>query len=489
MSSSGSDEETSAGKTEQPPPGLSRAKLKRWKQREAQRAAYKGGGGEGGAAAEQGEEEGDSPSIFPPPELQIQAYLREASGKNTLEALERDYGIRANRHKTRPLVSLHYDQLTSDLNKELVRECRGIILDESNNWACVCLPYKKFFNAGELAAQRDVKAMDWGSTATCYEKVDGSLMILYAVATDDADSSADSSGGVGYEWQVASSGRPEAGGKLRRDRVVGGSDEEDGCETLADLFWDVFRKKGYNLPPAATHHHYCFMWELMSRRSVIHIVPSEDLLLLHGARDMRTHAELRPEPLCSELGWECVRTCGKPTSVEEVSEWAKGLDVALHEGYVVCDDAFNRVKIKSPAYVALSLLQRRDADGLNVRRMCTIVMANEGEEFCAYFPHWAYLYSDVKARFDALVDELEATWARLSIPKLSNKDFSAALRAEGVDPTRASAFWALQLEKAPSVRQYMSKMDPKSLEKLITRGDRQSIRTKDRMHEDANDET
>lgn len=45
---------------------------------------------------------------------------------------------------------LKYNQLESDFSNEIVRECRGIILNKDNK--IVCYPFHKFFNYGEQYA-------------------------------------------------------------------------------------------------------------------------------------------------------------------------------------------------------------------------------------------------------------------------------------------------------------------------------------------------
>ena len=59
-------------------------------------------------------------------------------------------------------------------------------------------------------------------------------------------------------------------------------------------------------------------------------------------------------------------------SIEEVKEAAAVLDPSFREGFVVCDQHFNRVKIKCPQYVAISLLSRKDKGQLNTRRMLEV---------------------------------------------------------------------------------------------------------------------
>ncbi|MDR1158299.1 MAG: hypothetical protein LBK75_08390 [Oscillospiraceae bacterium] len=56
-------------------------------------------------------------------------------------------------------VLLRYDQIRSDFMQPLVRECRGVILDESDEYRPVCVPFFKFGNYGESY----VPDIDWSS--------------------------------------------------------------------------------------------------------------------------------------------------------------------------------------------------------------------------------------------------------------------------------------------------------------------------------------
>src|SRR4051812_551578 len=94
----------------------------------------------------------------------VQHYLRSGG---TLETLARDYAVTARRHGRFPnLVQLKYSQINSPMHEPIVQDCRGIILDEANNWAIASFPYRKFFNHGEPNAA----AIDWG-TARVYDKL------------------------------------------------------------------------------------------------------------------------------------------------------------------------------------------------------------------------------------------------------------------------------------------------------------------------------
>ena len=128
-------------------------------------------------------------------------------------------------------MQLSYSQTESNFSSDVVQECRGLIL-ERGSWNVVAMPFKKFFNYGEQHADR----LDWG-TAKVYEKLDGSLLTLYFHSG---------------EWHVATSKLPAADGKLPSGGVA-------GCGTFAELFWSVWRRKGYRTPESRTT---CYMFEL-----------------------------------------------------------------------------------------------------------------------------------------------------------------------------------------------------------------------------------
>lgn len=124
--------------------------------------------------------------------LAVQHHLRSGG---TIDDLLREHGIKSRRHsKHENLVLLKYNQVESDFRKPIVRECRGLVLDEADDWRVVCRAFDKFFNYGEPGAAE----IDWG-TARVQEKLDGSLTTLYSYAG---------------RWHVATSGSPDAAGDV-----------------------------------------------------------------------------------------------------------------------------------------------------------------------------------------------------------------------------------------------------------------------------------
>ena len=55
--------------------------------------------------------------------------------RDGLEEVVRRYSLISRRHKQHPnLVQLHYSQIESPFAELVVQECRGLLLDESDNW-------------------------------------------------------------------------------------------------------------------------------------------------------------------------------------------------------------------------------------------------------------------------------------------------------------------------------------------------------------------
>ena len=199
-------------------------------------------------------------------------YLRNES----LHELERTFKsqIIVKKHpKCQNLVLLKYKQSSGNHFKDqIMREVRGLILDQQNNWKAIAYPYDKFFNYSEKFSP-STDTFDW-STARVTEKADGTLMCLYFYKN---------------EWRVSTTGQADAG----RYQTTGVS--------FYSMFWDLWNKLDLKLP-SADDQSKCFMFELMTEKNRI-IVRMEDaghdeILWLHGVRDMNTLKELLPHQVC-----------------------------------------------------------------------------------------------------------------------------------------------------------------------------------------------
>jgi hypothetical protein len=353
--------------------------------------------------------------------------LREFLIKNGIDSLIETYKIKASYHKTYPnLVCLKYSQIDSPMGEKIVQQCRGIIVDIDKAFEIVSAPYDKFFNHGEGHAPE----IDW-SSASVYEKLDGSLMTLYFY------------NGV---WRVQSSGTPDASGDINGFGI-----------TFSELFWKVWKEKNYLFP---IDEDLCFMFELMTKYNRV-IVPQEhNRLVLHGVRNKVTLEEFDPFEYKFKYGWEVVERLPL-ASFEDIIESAKRLNPMELEGYVVIDKNFNRIKVKSPQYVALSHMK----EGFSSRRMLQLIMANEGEEFLSYFPEWAELYSEIKTSFYCLIDQINLAFERHQKIE-SQKEFAIAVK----DYPFSGILFSLRAGKVNSAKEAISSITQNKLESLVLGG-------------------
>ena len=351
----------------------------------------------------------------------LQTYLRNGG---TAAGLLDQYAIKAVRHRTRPnLVLFKYDQIGSPFREPVVQSARGTILDESDNWRVISRPFDKFFNHGEgLAA-----TIDW-STARVLEKLDGSLCCLYF---------------YDGEWRVQTSGTPDAAG------AVGGLNLSFG-----DLFWQVFREMGLSLPPilkSNAQHEHTFMFELMTPYNRVVVRHRERRLALIGVR----HRETGQERDIDEFGriYPVVRSFPLRT-MADVQATLVNMPPLEQEGYVVVDGAFNRVKVKSPAYVALHHM----TDGFGPRRIAEIIRRGETSELLAHYPEWKTDFDAIQTKYNALLAEIESSYERLkNIPE------QKAFALEAVKTRCPAALFALRKGATTSARHFLTDLPIKNL--------------------------
>jgi hypothetical protein len=358
--------------------------------------------------------------------LLVQDFLRRGG---TLADLVARYSIKVTRGERHPsLALLKYNQIESPMAEPIVRECRGLILDESEGWRVASRSFDKFFNHGEGHAA----AIDW-ATARVQEKLDGSLCVLYW---------------HGGAWRVQTSGHPEAGGRVN-----------DAAMTFADLFWEVFGLEGYSLP-SEEHRDLCIAFELMTKHNRVVVRHEEPRLTMIGIRCRSTQQE-RPLGLLDHR-YRPVRSFGLQ-SFEDIAATFSSMEPLRQEGYVVVDGSFNRVKVKHPGYVAIHHLK----DGHSTRRLVEIVQSGEVGEFLTYFPEWRSEFEEIQNGLSAVEAQLEADYARLrDIPD------QKAFALEAVKTKCSAALFSVRAKKAGSVREFLNRQQPDAIIRMLGIKDR-----------------
>jgi tRNA splicing ligase len=92
--------------------------------------------------------------------------LQEFLHAKGIDKLQSKLKINVYRHPTLPLVGFKYNQIDSPRTHPVVRECRGIVL-EDKTWKLVAKPFNRFFNVGEVPDE--FAEFNWGRF-TCVNK-------------------------------------------------------------------------------------------------------------------------------------------------------------------------------------------------------------------------------------------------------------------------------------------------------------------------------
>ena len=217
----------------------------------------------------------------------------------------------------------------ADFTNPIVREARGIIID-TKNLRVVTWPFTKFCNVGEPGAEIDLVDFDWDHCSV-EEKIDGSIVKLSWLPFDDDYS-------IGrWFWSTNS--------------VIDAFSEEARAGTsgmcYGELITSAINYKKINHSKLKKDCTYIF--ELVSPYTQV-VVGYPTTKLYHiGTRNNRTGQEYKvnigiEQPKVYDLHTleDCMRYA------EQLNKWK---DTVEHEGFVVVDKNFHRIKIKSPEYL------------------------------------------------------------------------------------------------------------------------------------------
>lgn len=292
--------------------------------------------------------------------LLVQEYLKTHSFGD----LVREHGVYASFSKSGHKFSLNYDQIEAKEADPLAQECRGLVLARKDGASMhpfpegsrgphedyspgettiLAYPMKRFFNHGQGSAAQ----INWSDpNLAVLEKLDGTLCIVYFDWFSKA-------------WCVATRSVPEADLPMDNGLFTFRTLFEKALkETVGDkqhwIDFDYFCRG--NLSPNFT---YCFELTTPYNRIVVNY-PNSSVTLL-AARHMPNLMELSLDnPRVQGITTLVPAVQGHTyTSVEDLVNWVSSLNPLEHEGVVVRDSDFNRIKVKNAAYVAYNKLHDR----------------------------------------------------------------------------------------------------------------------------------
>jgi len=338
--------------------------------------------------------------------LNVQNYLLTHS----LADLAREHGVYGRFSTQNPLkLSLNYDQLEAKDNDVIACECRGLVLECQRvpqygevvgSTRILALPMHRFFNHGTgYAAPVDF------NNARFYEKLDGTCCILYWDR-------------MLMRWCVATRSVPDA------DLNIDGHPNK----TFTSLFWKAFEASGGSVEALDyARGNQTFVFELCTPENQVVVHYPDYRVYLLAVRDIHSGLEDLPYSWAMQIGVE-VAPSYDLSSVDDMMRFVNDRNPSQHEGVVVCDNRFNRVKVKNAAYMALSRV--RDAAAKSPRALLEIILAGKDDDVAPMLP--TYLQDAMLKQRDALrklIYWMDTEYDRLY--DLDRKTFAGHIQAEG----------------------------------------------------------
>jgi len=319
------------------------------------------------------------------------------------------------------LLLFKYHQLNSNMSERICQEARGLILEKDTLRVIRCA-FFKFFNYGE----NNAAGIDYDS-AKVQEKIDGSLISLYF---------------YNGKWNIATNGMISA-----EDAKLYLKTNE--FKTFSDLF--PFDEIDYSI----LNEKYTYTFELVSKYNRI-VIPYDKTEIFHiGTRDNETIKELNVDiGIKKPLEF-------KFNSITDILDMAGALPYNK-EGYVVVDKYWNRIKIKSPAYVAIYHL--RGKGKVSNKRLLIIIRKGEKEEFLNYFPEYENDFIENEKKYLSYILEIKKSIIESDKYKnLTRKEF-AAWATKQINP--GILFMFLD-GKVNTIEEYLYRINDDKLLKLI----------------------
>ena len=310
--------------------------------------------------------------------LKIQEWLTQNNFNYDL--LKSQLNVSANFHPTDDRVILNYCQIESPKYNDVVRDCRGIILNK-NDASLIGRSFRRFFNWGE-----EVDAMKRFNWDRCYinSKEDGSIITVYKYNGQWRINTRNSYGG----GEVNNSG-------LNWYDIFSRALHKHNKATLQDF--DRIADEGMSL-----------VFELCSPFNQIVRAYGEPTLFLLAIFS----GEIEWNPVAVD-GFATTYGFNRPTTIvcqdpfEVTAAIAKraSSDITF-EGFVLRDCHNTRFKLKSEAYLQLHRLAN-NGNVASWKNLVPIALSGETDEVVTYFPYIQERLAIAEDEIRKIVSELD----------------------------------------------------------------------------------
>lgn len=350
---------------------------------------------------------------------------------NSLDTLAHDYAIKVRVNIDLGVVCLNYDQIESNTSLPLVQECRSLVL-ELDTWEPLSWPFPRFFNLDE----NKTHSFDWANFET-WEKLDGSLISIWNHKSQG--------------WQVSTRSVPD------------GSNSYNECpETFRQLLERTLLDMGTSFSTVTSFFDpgYSYTFELQTPETqVLTIVTDRKLSLLAirslaDLQEVHIHDWLKGHP-----GFPLPSAPHYPGfTLETVRATVQTRDPLAYEGYVLVDAQFNRIKVKSTAWVLMAGC--RDSVGKSPRARVEIILQGKDDDIMGILPlNLQAKMVDLKQLILALSQSLEIEYERFKGIQ-EQKDFAMTVLKLATLP---QAMFALRKGMVTSGLEFLKKSRPRDI--------------------------
>jgi hypothetical protein len=310
-----------------------------------------------------------------------------------LESLKSSLGILYKVHSDGRVI-LDYDQNKSPKTDEIVRECRGLVLDTKNDWELVARGFRRFFNAGECRRE-DVK-FDWSLPVQITHKEDGSFFLLYH---------------HNGNWHV-------------NTRF---SFAEHNISDLPFTWTELF-KLAFDFSKVELDTNLCYVFEMCSLYNKVvrtYDYPQVFLLSVFNGNIELTFDAVKHIASTLNLKVPFHRFVSDISEAQSYISTLAESDMTF-EGVVLRDCMNNRLKLKSDLYLRLHRLNN-NGNIAHTKNIVPLIMAGETEEVLIYFPELESIIKNIESRIKQIKSEIDNTWFCHRDEK-SQKKFALAIQ-------------------------------------------------------------
>ena len=368
--------------------------------------------------------------------LKVQEYLR--SGK-TLEDLKSEFYIGYRVNEKLNVACLNYSMIESPMGEEIVQECRSLILDLTT-WDVKGWAFNKFFNYGEGHCP---STFNWDGFKT-YEKLDGSLITLWYHEE--------------YGWQVSTRSVPD-----------GSSEVDDTGMTYRELVIKTLHDMGVSWGRFifSMNPDYSYAYELLTPENQVVVHHTDRKLVLTAIRNLKTLQEL--DLSFKESHSTPIVKLYDTFSLDAVKDLVQSRNPLEHEGFVLVDANFNRIKLKSDAYCLMS--HQRDGLGKSNKARLELILSEKVDDVLSILPQFVQdKILVIQNALTLLVNNINKTYREIKDIE-TQKDFAF----EALKHRYSGVLFALRSGRVESAMDWFKNASPKSTLEWLSLEDREEV--------------